>query len=686
MAQNMAEPCRNCGAALNVGAAFCTICGGAVSNRAASPTPSSVPLGGPSANPFATGGNPHAPGPGAPSSSGGAPEFGAPGSQTLPAQRLPGIVNVSTATGDPLLPPVQVGVDPRAAEATALANGGAGRRLAAKIIDGVPPAILLGAGAGIGSALISTSAVTGGTQLNLTWLIVLLSVASVLSIAYVVWQWMWEAKTGKTLGNVMLGLRTTDMAGHPAGLLAIFLRSLMVSLSSVVPTAGPIVMLISNIWDKNGKKQGWHDKVAHTLVFNVSKGRNPLETGGIGDRENFSPAPVATISQVQSPLARPADRPAAPSSPYTSAPASAPTSGQGVAPGAGQQFAGQFPGAPETAAPAPAPATRAGRRNKKKGLAVDPFAPPVIQFQNQQGQQFAGQQGQSQFQNPNQTPGQFQAPQGPGQQNPNPQAHGQLQTPSQTPGQFQAPQAVGQQNANPQAQGQFQNPQGPGQQFNPFAPPPSAPAGQLPVDQGPITNVPGITRPPVAPGPEEQQFHQQNVQQEPAAQQADQFRQGEQSQPSQPFSPQAQQAQSAHPVSANPWAQTPATAAPDDEAGETRARPQGARTALRLSFDDGRTEELGSTALVGRNPAGYDGEMISRLIPIQDSTRSVSKTHIHLSVSSEGLWVTDRNSTNGSAISSSNGAKIPLVGGTPALARPGSRVHFGDRSFLVENV
>lgn len=643
MAQNMAEPCRNCGAALNVGAAFCTICGGAVSNRAASPTPSSVPLGGPSANPFAAGGNPYAPGPGAPSSSGGAPEFGAPGSQTLPAQRLPGIVNVSTATGGPLLPPVQVGVDPRAAEATALANGGAGRRLAAKIIDGVPPAILLGAGAGIGSALISTSAVTGGTQLNLTWLIVLLSVASVLSIAYVVWQWMWEAKTGKTLGNVMLGLRTTDMAGHPAGLLAIFLRSLMVSLSSVVPTAGPIVMLISNIWDKNGKKQGWHDKVAHTLVFNVSKGRNPLETGGIGDRENFSPAPVATISQVQSPLARPADRPAAPSSSYTSAPASAPPSGQGVAPGAGQQFAGQFPGAPETAAaaPAPAPATRAGRRNKKKGLAVDPFAPPVIQFQSQQGQQFAGQQGQSQFQNPNQTPGQFQAPQG----------HGQ--------------------------------------QFNPFAPPPSAPAGQLPVDQGPITNVPGITRPPVAPGPEAQQFHQPNVQQEPAAQQADQFQQGEQSQPSQPFSPQAQQAQqaqSAHPVSANPWAQTPATAAPDDEAGETRARPQGARTALRLSFDDGRTEELGSTALVGRNPAGYDGEMISRLIPIQDSTRSVSKTHIHLSVSSEGLWVTDRNSTNGSAISSSNGAKIPLVGGTPALARPGSRVHFGDRSFLVENV
>ncbi|MDD0857264.1 RDD family protein [Arthrobacter alpinus] len=348
-----------------------------MSNRAASPTPSSVPLGGPSANPFAAGGNPYAPGSGAPSSSGGAPGygaggFGAPGSQTQIAQRLPGIVNVSTAAGGPLLPPVQVGVDPRAAEATALANGGAGRRLAAKIIDGVPPAILLSAGAGIGSALVSTTAVEGGTVYNFMWLSILLGVASLLSLAYVVWQWMWEAKSGKTLGNVILGLRTTNMEGHPAGLLAIFLRSLMVSLSSVVPTAGPIVMLISNIWDKNGKKQGWHDKVAHTLVFNVAKGRNPLETGGIGERENFSPAPVATISQVQSPLARPAARPAAPVSPYTSAsvPASgqgaATGPGQGAAPGPAQQFAGQFPGAP-TAVAAPAPGTRAGRRNKKRG-------------------------------------------------------------------------------------------------------------------------------------------------------------------------------------------------------------------------------------------------------------------------------------------------------------------------------
>ena len=638
MVQNMADPCRNCGAALSPGAAFCLVCGATVANRAASTAPSVAPLGGsaPSAPGFG------APGFGAPSF--GAPGFGAPSApgfgaagapgvpgSAVPGQALPGIITVGSTPSGPLLPPVQVGQDPRAAAATALSNAAAGRRLAAKIIDGVPPGILFGVAGGVGAALITTTTVQGGTQVDFTWLSVLMGVASVLSLAYAVWQWVWEARAGKTLGNLMLGLRTTNMEGTPAGLLAIFLRSLMVSLSGVVPTIGPIVMLVSNAWDKNDKKQGWHDKVAHTLVFNVSKGRNPLETGGIAERETFTPTEVPTLSPVRSPLVRPA------------------------APTAGQAHAGQFPPgqtqmgqtqagqAPAPGAAAAVPARRLGR-GKKKGAAVDPFAPPAIQFQNQPSQA----QAPAQFQN--------------------------------QPSQAQAP-------------GQFQNQQ-PVQQFQQtnhlFAPPPSAPAPELPIEQGPITTVPGITRPlsedttaPDAqtgqPFQQPQQFQQPQPPQRP--QQPQQPAQGMQAQgfaSAGAFAP----APASRPGPADAYASTPF----DDEAGETRARPQGSRTAVRLVFDDGRTEELGATALLGRNPAGYDGEMISRLIPIQDSTRSVSKTHLHVRAAAEGLWVTDRNSTNGSAIANTGGVKTPLIGGTPTLAVPGSRVHFGDRSFAVEQV
>ena len=112
-------------------------------------------------------------------------------------------------------------------------------------------------------------------------------------------------------------------------------------------------------------------------------------------------------------------------------------------------------------------------------------------------------------------------------------------------------------------------------------------------------------------------------------------------------------------------------------------RPLSPATALRLTFDDGHIEDIAAVALIGRNPAGYDGEMISRLVCVQDTSRSVSKTHLHVRAGAQGLWVTDRNSTNGSAITAVGGARTPLGGGTAALAGIGDRVHFGDRSFVV---
>jgi hypothetical protein len=93
--------------------------------------------------------------------------------------------------------------------------------------------------------------------------------------------------------------------------------------------------------------------------------------------------------------------------------------------------------------------------------------------------------------------------------------------------------------------------------------------------------------------------------------------------------------------------------------------------------------ELRSHALIGRNPAGQNGEMIDQLIDFSDQGRSVSKTHLHVRVEGQGLWVSDRNSTNGSAITAPDGQRTPVRAGETLLAQPGSTVHFGDRSFLV---
>lgn len=515
MAQKAAEPCRNCGAVLSPGAAFCTLCGAPVNNRAASSAPASVPLGAPGAG------------------------------------SLPGIVSVGTTQTGPLLAPREREVDPRIAAATALVPGGAGRRLAAKLIDGVLPGILLGVAAGIGASKIAVTQVGEFAQVNLSWLLILTGIASVLSLAYGIWLWLWEAKSGKTPGNIMVGLRTTNMDGGPAGVLAIFLRNAIIAVSSIVPTLGPLLVVISNTWDANGKRQGWHDKLAHTLVFNVKAGRDPLETGGIEERANFVPAAVPTLSPITSPLAqRPASE--AVRSTMGSSTVGSSTVGNSTA---GNSAAGWGTAVPGPAIPGPA------------GPA--PVVPGV------QSQQF----------------------------------------------------------------------------------------------QGPITSVPGAAS-NAAP--------RMQVQQQP-----------QQPQPQQPQPVQFSQASSfaPPPVAQETTTKTYAEQKPigllDGDAGDTRVRPIPAAVGLRLTFDDGHTEDITAVALIGRNPAGYDGEMISRLVSVQDSSRSVSKTHLHVRASGEGLWVTDRNSTNGSAITAVDGGRTALHGGTPALAGIGTRVHFGDRSFVV---
>ncbi|MDI2036171.1 RDD family protein [Paenarthrobacter nitroguajacolicus] len=139
------------------------------------------------------------------------------------------------------------------------------------------------------------------------------------------------------------------------------------------------------------------------------------------------------------------------------------------------------------------------------------------------------------------------------------------------------------------------------------------------------------------------------------------------------------------PVAPQPPAVTPQTAAahPDDDVERTQMRPGTARAqaVLRIRIDDGQDVQLGGTVLLGRNPAPQPGETVEQLLPVSDPDRSISKTHVHLRVDGDGVWVTDRNSTNGSAVTTPDGLQTRLAAGEALFVRPGSTVHFGDRSF-----
>lgn len=125
----------------------------------------------------------------------------------------------------------------------------------------------------------------------------------------------------------------------------------------------------------------------------------------------------------------------------------------------------------------------------------------------------------------------------------------------------------------------------------------------------------------------------------------------------------------------------------DDDVERTQVRPGTGGPApvavLRIRLDDGRDFQLDRSVLVGRNPVGQAGEQHAQLLAVDDPGRSISKTHLHLLTDGAGIWVTDRQSTNGSAVTTPDGLRTPLVPGVPTFVTPGSSVHFGDRTFYL---
>ncbi|WP_417216798.1 RDD family protein [Arthrobacter sp.] len=393
-----------------------------------------------------------------------------------------------------------------------LVNAVAAKRLVAGLLDIVPVVIAWMIFYGINLATLQSSSYLSSSDL-ISEMATSSMVVSVFVLAYAVAIWGWEASTGKTPGNLALGLRTSDEDGFAPGWGKVFIRRLLVWVSGIVPIVGPVIMLLSNLWDPNHQRQGWHDKAARTLVVDVNQGRNPITTGGLFGPSAFAPGGMTAPGQPGHPgnlsteRQWPALNPDLAAGPITGIPGRTPTN----ATDAGTAAAAEAPVAP-AAEPTPAAGT---------------------------------------------------APEQP---------------------------AVG------------------------------APAGA------------------------------------PAA------------------------SSSAAPVLDE------AAAAAEDEAGHTQLRTAAsapAATGARLRCDDGQVLALATTALLGRNPAAQDGEEVADLFNIADMGRSVSKTHLHLAADSSGVWVTDRNSTNGSGITGSDGTRRPLAAGQAQHAGHGDTVHFGDRSFVV---
>jgi uncharacterized RDD family membrane protein YckC len=377
-----------------------------------------------------------------------------------------------------------------------------GKRLGAAVLDWLAPTVVLVVLFSLGFAGVTSTRSGGFIVYDTATLVLLGSIGVGLTLVYIFVLAGFEARTGNTIGNRLMGIRSTDRDGYAPGMGAVFLRGIVTgagvllavlaailvvvfkwfdaALWILVPAAllgcvWAFLVVVSSAWDSKrgdskGGLQGWHDRAAKTLMFDVHSGRNPVTSGGIEGPYSFAPMNLPPVQQVASPVA--------------------------VAAGA----------------------VAAGT-----GAAPQPVA-----------------------------------------------------------------------------------------------------AVERPTANHPTAN-------------------------HPAAGQQD-----------------------VH---------------PDDDVESTRLRASGqeapAAAVLRIRLDDGRDFRLERSALVGRNPAAAAGEAHAQLLAVPDPGRTISKTHLHLLTDGGGVWVTDRNSTNGSAVTTPDGIRTALQPGVPSFVSPGTTVHFGDRTFDV---
>ena len=125
-------------------------------------------------------------------------------------------------------------------------------------------------------------------------------------------------------------------------------------------------------------------------------------------------------------------------------------------------------------------------------------------------------------------------------------------------------------------------------------------------------------------------------------------------------------------------APTPAPVLHDSsEIEDTRISIPGHR--LIFTWDDGTRVTVSKRTIFGRNPAPEAGAVI---VPVRDETLSLSKTHFEATAETSGGWITDRNSTNGTAVVR-DGHRIVCTPGEPVRIRLGDAIEIGDRIVTI---
>ena len=128
----------------------------------------------------------------------------------------------------------------------------------------------------------------------------------------------------------------------------------------------------------------------------------------------------------------------------------------------------------------------------------------------------------------------------------------------------------------------------------------------------------------------------------------------------------------------------PATSHPEDDDADDRTQLGVRYDTARVTFDTGVTYPFGGTIVLGRNPLAPASHPTASPVPVDDPQRSVSKTHVALTATREGVLVEDLHSTGGTVIVRADGEETPVLPGAPVQACAGDTVRYGQRSVVID--
>jgi hypothetical protein len=123
---------------------------------------------------------------------------------------------------------------------------------------------------------------------------------------------------------------------------------------------------------------------------------------------------------------------------------------------------------------------------------------------------------------------------------------------------------------------------------------------------------------------------------------------------------------------------------PHDELEATRlAPPRPAVRAAVLMFSTGETFTVTGSALIGRRPTALDDEVIDKLVTVDDTTRTVSKTHFRVEWHANHFWIADRDAANGVILQRQGAADATLAAWQPHELQHGDVLLIGDVTVTV---